>query len=216
MRETARVLTGQAGRKTKRRDAAPPAGGTLRCGPAVILALFAALALAGCGGVVTYRSEGAGNRSLQTYAPYAAMNGTNLLVVLNNPFPNDQNNQQVLAVVSTHNPMLSYRFSLVLPPDWNGYTVVLGFGESPVGNQDLCRNVHLPLRPTPAGQTALIADLCEGQQLVTEVYGHSPTVGGPDDPTFLRLVSQTMTDLFAVRRIEDQRLFIAPGSGLTF
>jgi hypothetical protein len=176
-----------------------------------VLAVVAGLALAGCGGVMTYRSEAAGNRSAQTYAPYAAMNGTNLLVVRNNPFPEDRVNQAVLGVVATHNPMQRYRFALAQPPDWNGYIVVLGFGESPVGNQDLCRNAQLPLRPTPAGQTALIADLCYGEMLVTEVYGHSPAVGGPDDPMFLNLVSQVTTELFALRRIDDERPFMAPG-----
>ncbi|HEX9464264.1 MAG TPA: hypothetical protein VGB82_16825 [Alphaproteobacteria bacterium] len=173
---------------------------------AAIAVLVAAAALAACtNGIVTYRSEGAGNPSAQTYAPYAAMNGTILLVVRDNPFPNDRTNEAVLAVVNTHNPAQRYRFSLTMPPDWNGYTVVLGFGEAPVGNQSLCQNALLPLRPMPPGRMAIIADLCYGQQLVTEAYGHSPAVGGPDDPTFQSLVSQVMTELFAERRIFEDR-----------
>ncbi len=166
---------------------------------AALAVLVAAATLAGCNGIVTYRSEGAGNPSAQTYAPYAAMNGTTLLVVRNNPFPSDRNSEAVRAVVSTHNPMRGYRFSLTMPPDWNGYTVMLGFGQSPIGNQSLCQNAQLPLRPTPSGRTALIADLCYGPQLVTEAYGHSPAVSGPDDPRFGSLVGQVMTELFQLR-----------------
>jgi hypothetical protein len=159
----------------------------------------AAAALAGCNGIVTYRYEG-GAPSAQFYAPYAALDGTNLLVVRNNPFPNDRTNEAVLAVVRTHNPMRRYRFSLVPPPDWNGYTVILGFGLSPVGNQSQCQNAQIPLRPTPPGRTTLIVDLCYGRQLITETYGRSPAVGGAEDPTFAALVDQVMTDLLAIRQ----------------
>ncbi len=167
--------------------------------------MAAVLLLAGCAGngVVTYRMEGAGNRSAQTYTPYAAMNGTNLLVVINNPFPQDRNNAAVANVVNTFNPMQRYRFTLAPAPDWNQYTVVVAFGETPVGNQDLCRNAQLPLRPTPEAQTAIVVDLCLQQQLVTEVIGHAPKAVAPDDPNFTGLISQAMSDLFQLRDIHD-------------
>jgi len=172
----------------------------------------AAIILAGCTGyeVVTNRMEGSGNRSAQTYTPYAAMNGTNLLVVINNPFPYDSNNAAVANVVNTFNPMQRYRFTLAPAPDWNQYTVVLAFGQTPVGNQDLCRNAQLPLRPTPEGQTAIVVNLCLQQQLVTEVIGHAPKAQTPDDPNFTRLISQAMSDLFQLRDINDHPVTMFP------
>ena len=168
----------------------------------------AVLILAGCTGyeVVTNRMEGSGNRGAQTYSPYAAMNGTNLLVVINNPFPADTNNAAVANVVATFNPMQRYRFALAPPPDWNQYTVVLAFGQTPIGNQDLCHNAHLPLRPAPESQTAIVLNLCLQEQLVTEVIGHAPKALAPDDPNFTRLISQATSDLFELRDIDNNRI----------
>ncbi len=171
-----------------------------RRGSAALLALGAALALGACTyGITTYRSEAAGNPSMQIYAPYAALNGTNLAVILGNPFPADKTNEGVLAVMRVRNPMQRYRFALVPTPDWNGYSVILGFGEPPIGNQSLCQNPALPLRPMPAGRTALMADLCYGPLLITEATGHTATVGGPDDPRFGDLVGGVLEELFALR-----------------
>lgn len=155
--------------------------------------------LAGCNGVTTYRSEG-GNISAQLYAPYAAMNGTTLAIVRNDPFPGDPTGQAVIAVMNAHNPMLSYHFAPATLPNWNGYTVVFAFGRLPATNISLCQNTSMPIPPMPAGETAVIADLCMGPGLITEVVGHSGPVGGPDDPRFADLVSQTMSDLFAIRQ----------------
>lgn len=168
--------------------------------------LAAALALAACSsGITTYRSEAAGSPSAQTYAPYAAMNGTILAIIRDNPFLGDPYGQAVLAVMQTHNPMQRYRFAPTPTPDWNGYAVIFGFGESPIGNQSLCQNATLPLRPMPAGQTAVVADLCYGPLLVTEVYGHTATVSGPDDPRFAALVGAVLEDLLALRNPRFQR-----------
>jgi hypothetical protein len=163
-------------------------------------AALAVLLVAGCaGGTTTYRSEAAGSPSAQTYAPYAAMNGVNQLVIRNNPYPTDPDGQVLLSIVQTHNPMQRYHFTLGAGPQWNGYTVIFGYGESPVGNQDLCKNVALPLRPMPPGQTAVMADLCYGPLLITEVYGHTQFIADPHDPRLAALVGGVMEDLFALR-----------------
>lgn len=176
-------------------------GGTLVGGWRRPAALVGALALlAGCNGVTTYRSEGAGNPSLQLYAPDAALNGSNLALIRNNPFPSDPAGVAIVGVMNANNPMRLYRFALTPQPDWNGYTVILAFGESPVGNQTLCQNTTLPPRPMPPGKTAVIADLCYGPQLITEVYGHTDAVSGPDDPRFAALIGGVLEDLFAQRQ----------------
>ena len=168
--------------------------------------LGSALTLAACdAGITTYRSEAAGSISAQTYAPYAAMDGTSLAVIRNNPFAGDRDNQLVLATMRTHNPMLKYRFALAPTPDWNGYSVIFVFGEPPIGNQNLCQNATLPPRPMPAGTTTVMADLCYGPLLITEVYGHTAAVRGPDDPRFASLVGGVLEDLFALRRPRDPR-----------
>lgn len=181
-------------------------------GPASLIktapvALLLAALLAGCtGGVTTYRSEGAGNPNLQIDAPYAAMNGSILAIIRAEPFPGDPAGLGVIQVMNANNPMQRYRFSPAPLPDWNGYSVILAFGETPVGNQSLCQNTLLPPRPTPPGQTAVVADLCYGPQLITEVWGHSPAVSGPEDPQFAALIGGVLTDLFALRQPHHPRL----------
>lgn len=169
---------------------------TNRLAAAVLGAALAALA--GCNGVTTYRSEG-GNPSAQTYAPYAALNGTNLAIVRNGPFPGDPAGLAVVGVMNVNNPMQQYRFAPAPTPDWNGYTVVVAFGNPPVTNISLCQNTSMPVPPMPAGETAITVDLCYGPQLITEVMGHAPAVDGPEDPQFAQLVSQALSDLFALR-----------------
>ena len=173
--------------------------GRHRWAPAALL-IGALTWLGGCTGVTTYRSEAAGNPNLQLEAPYAAMNGSILAIVRANPFPTDPAGQTIVAVMAANSPMQRYRFSLAPLPDWNGYSLVLAFGETPVGNQSLCQNTLLPPRPTPPGETAVVADLCYGPQLITEVWGHAPAVTGPEDPQFAALISQVLSDLFALRR----------------
>lgn len=172
-----------------------------RLPPAALLAGALAL-LSACTGITTYRSEAAGNPNLQLEAPYAAMNGSILAIVRNNPFPSDPAGQMIVAVMNANNPMQKYRFSLVPMPDWNAYSVVLAFGETPVGNVSFCQNTMVPPRPMPPGETAVVADLCLGPQLVTEVWGHSPAVSGPDDPRFASLIGGVLEDLFALRQPE--------------
>ena len=170
-----------------------------RAASAALLAGVLAL-ITGCNNVTTFRSEAAGNPNLQLEAPSAAMNGSNLAIIRNNPFPSDPAGLAIVGVMNANNPMQMYRFALTPQPNWNGYTVILAFGELPAGNVTLCQNTALPPRPMPPGETAVIADLCIGPRLITEVYGHSPAVSGPDDPQFAALVGGVLEDLFAQRQ----------------
>jgi hypothetical protein len=160
------------------------------------LALLAGgLALAACdsGGVSTVRLKGGSNYSAGAYVQSGAENGTNAVVVHNSPFPPEA----VLAALRARYQSNQYRFALGTPTDWNGYTVVIGFGLPPVGSQNLCANPDLPQAPAPAGVTALVANYCYGNRLVTEALGRVGGVTGPDDPRFRDLIGQTVAELFA-------------------
>lgn len=161
------------------------------------LALGAAvLAIAGCGGVVVNRSEIAGGYTGSLYTQSQAAGGTNAVTVRNAPFPPEA----ILNALRARFQGDQYRFGLGPPPaEWNGYTIVLGFGGAPVGIQNLCQNPDVPLRTTLAGRTDLIGDYCYGNILVTEATGWTGAVTGPDDPRFQHLVGDVVTELFAYK-----------------
>lgn len=155
--------------------------------------LAAGLALTACGGVTTVRLKGGSDYSAGAYVQTSAQNGTNAVVVRNSPFPPDA----VVAALRARYQSNQYRFALGTPTDWNGYTVVLGFGLPPVGGQNLCNNPDLPQAPAPAGVTALLANYCYGNRLVTEALGRVEGVTGPDDPRLRDLIGQVIAELFA-------------------
>ncbi|HTY69453.1 MAG TPA: hypothetical protein VMH36_22550 [Alphaproteobacteria bacterium] len=160
------------------------AGATLVC-------LAGAVALSACGGgITTVRSKGAATYSAGTYVQSIAQNGTNAVVVRNSPVPA----QAVVDALRARYTGGQYRFALGTPPDWNGYTVVIGFGAPPVGNQNLCQNPN-QVQSATAG-SALVADYCYGNRLVTEVVSRGPAVSGPDDPNFRELIGQSIAELF--------------------
>lgn len=151
------------------------------------------LALGACDGVAV-------NRSLNMtytggfYTQTQAQSGTNAVVVRNDPFPD----QAVLAALHDRYQSEQYRFGLgPTPQNWNGYTVVLGFGGPPVGNQSLCANPSAPLAATSGGRTAVIGDYCYGNRLISEATGWTGAVSGPDDPRFKNLVGNVVAELFA-------------------
>ena len=150
------------------------------------------LSACGVGGVTTVRMEGASNYSAAFYVQTGAQNGTNSVVIRNSPFPPDA----VLAALRARYQSNQYRFALGTPADWNGYTVILGFGQPPLGGQTLCGNPDLPQAPASPGVLELLADYCYGRRLVTEALGRAPGVSGPDDPRFRELVGQTVAELF--------------------
>lgn len=147
--------------------------------------------LAACSGdgVTTVRSADVGSAAF--YVQSAAANGTNAVVVRNSPYPPEA----VLDALRDRYKGNQYRFALGAPPDWNGYTVVIGFGQPPVGAQNQCENPNLPQALSPPGIIELVADYCSGNRLITETRGRAPATG-PDDSQFRELIGQTVGELF--------------------
>ena len=158
---------------------------------AVPISLAAAVVLSACGsGITTVRSKGGSTYSAGTYVQSVAQNGTNAVVVRNSPVPAEA----VVDALRARYAGGQYRFGLGTPPDWNGYTVIIGFGGPPVGNQNLCQNPNQT--PSATAGTALVAVYCYGSRLVTEVVSRGPAVSGPDDPNFRELIGQSIAELF--------------------
>jgi hypothetical protein len=159
-----------------------------------ILAAASLLAVAGCNsdGVTTTRSETVGGYSEGLYVQSAAQNGTNVLAVRNSPFAPEA----VLEAVRARYQGNQYRFALGAAPDWNGYTVIIGFGRPPVGAQNLCQNPNLPQPASSPGVTELTADYCYGNRLVSETTGRVAAVSDANDPRFRALVGQSVAELF--------------------
>lgn len=164
-----------------------------------LIAGASVLALGACAsdGVVVNRSEDM-TYSGATYVQTQAQGGTNAVVVRNGPFADDA----VLAALHGRYQSDQYRFGLgPTPAGWNGYTVVLGFGGAPVGNQNLCQNPNLPLSAASGGQTMLVGDYCYGTRLVSEATGWTGAVSSPDDPRFRNLVGDVVAELFSYRAL---------------
>ena len=159
----------------------------------VLVSLAGAVALSSCvgDGVTTVRSEGVTTYSAGLYVQSVAQSGTNAVVVRNSAYPPEA----VLDALRARYRGGQYRFALGTPSDWNGYTVVIAFGGPPVGNKNLCENAT-QLQFAPSAGTALVADYCYGNRLITEVQGRAPPVSGPDDPRFRELIGQTIAELF--------------------
>lgn len=147
-------------------------------------------------GVTVNRSEVAGGYSGMLYTQSQAAGGTNAVVVRNDPFPD----AAVLTALRSRYQSDQYRFGLgPSPENWNGYTLVFGFGGAPIGNQNLCQNPNLPLRPTAASETSIVGDYCYGAILITEAQGWTSAVNDPNDPRFQKLVGDVTAELFAYR-----------------
>jgi hypothetical protein len=153
------------------------------------------LALGACDGVAVNRSDNM-TYTGGLYSQSQAQGGTNAVMVRNGPFGGDA----VLDALHQRYQSDQYRFGLGPTPNgWNGYTLVLGFGGAPVGNQNLCENPNLPLSPSSTGRTSLIGDYCYGTRLVSEASGWTGAVSGPADPRFQNLVGDVVAQLFAPR-----------------
>jgi len=155
------------------------------------------IGVAGCSDtVMVNRSEVAGGYTGAFYVQTSAQNGSNAVVVRNSPFPD----AVVVDALRARYQSSQYRFTSGPAADWNGYTVVLGFGTAPVGNQNLCRNPNLPLVASTADATTLFGEYCYGNILVTEAEGRTAAVSGPDDPKLNKLIGDVVAELFYDRR----------------
>jgi len=150
----------------------------------------AVLAVAACGDMVAVkRSEIAGGYTGWVWIQTLAQTGTNAVVVRNNPFPDSV----VLAALRARYSGGQYRFDLGRPADWNGYTVVIGFGRPGVGIGDLCRGQ--PLQPAGTNETAVTAAYCHGDVLLTEAQGWTRAITSPDDPRVEELIGGVIAEL---------------------
>jgi hypothetical protein len=152
--------------------------------------------LSGCGdAVVVNRSEGVSTYNADTYVQSLAQNGTNGVVVVNDPY-GPAGDQAIVTALQSRYASSQYRFALgTTAPDWNGYTIVLGFGE-PIGSQTQCTTVA-PSRTTGlfSGQTLIIADYCYGTRVVSEATGYARHLSGPDDPVLGKLAAAVFAEM---------------------
>lgn len=156
----------------------------------------ALLAIASCSnsGISVMRSEGGATYSAAVDVQTIAANGTNAVVVRNSPVPP----QAVIDALRGRYPSGQYRFALApVDHDWNGYTIVLGFGGSPVGTHTQCDDPHLALSPAAAGETVITGDYCTGNRTVSEAIGRSAAMATPNDPRLGDLLGAVVAELFA-------------------
>ncbi|HEX9463925.1 MAG TPA: hypothetical protein VGB82_15100 [Alphaproteobacteria bacterium] len=154
--------------------------------------------VAGCSdAVMVNRSEIAAGYTGDFYVQTQAQNGVNAVVLRNSPFPPDS----VISAIQSRYQSNQYRFGPgPAPQNWNGYTVVIGFGGPTIGNQNLCQNPNLPLRLQSAGETSVIGDYCYGNILISEAQGWTGAVSGPQDPRFSKLMGAVVAELLADKR----------------
>lgn len=159
----------------------------------IALATAASVALVACtGGVSVMRSRDGSNFSQAVWIQTSAANGTNAVVVRNSPFPP----QSVVGALQRRYASGQYRFALApVGGDWNGYTVVIGFGGPPVGSHTQCDDPDLALSPTPPGATIVVGDYCYGRRTVSEAVGRAPELTGPGDPRLEDLVGGIIAEL---------------------
>lgn len=155
----------------------------------------ALLAVAACSssGITVMRSEGGANYSAAVDVQTIAANGTNAVVVRNSPFPP----QVIVDALNGRYTSGQYRFALApAEHDWNGYTVVIGFGGPPVGTHTQCDDPNAALSPASAGETVITGDYCYGNRTVSEAVGRSPALTEASDPRLGDLVGGVVAELF--------------------
>jgi len=165
--------------------------------PGLTLACVLGVSVVACSdSVMVNRSEIAGGFTGFFYVQTSAQNGTNAVVVRNSPVPD----AAVVDALRARYQSGQYRFASGPVADWNGYTLVLGFGGAPIGNQNLCQNPNLPLVASGPDATTLLGEYCYGDILVTEAQGRTAAITGPDDPKLNKLVGDVVAELFFDRR----------------
>jgi hypothetical protein len=140
------------------------------------------------------RSEGISTYNAETYIQSLAQNGTNGVVVLNDPF-GTAGDEAIVAALRSRYSSGQYRFALgTSAPGWNGYTIVFGFGE-PVGNQTQCTAAEASRTTGFSGQTLLIGDYCYGTRVVSEATGYTRALSGPEDPLLAKLAADVFAEM---------------------
>ncbi len=159
----------------------------------VVVGTAALLALAACEGAVTVVHSRGGTTYTEDAQTIAAQ-GVNAVVVRDSPVPP----QAVLEALRARYSGNQYRFVLA-PADrgWNGYTVIIGFGQPPIGARNQCAVRDIALPPAPAGVTVITGDYCFNDRVIAEAVGRSPAISGADDPHLRALVGAVVAELFA-------------------
>ena len=139
----------------------------------------------------------------------AAASGPSLAVIRHNPFPNDRNNEGVLAAMQGRNlGQRMYFTQTPRPDDKYGYKVILSFnGVSSPGEPTYSSDstygysAECQARPTPPSASRVTDDItvtgafCVGNLLLTDASGSIGDATGPDDPRFRRLIGDIMVAL---------------------
>ena len=178
--------------------------------PIVVAALSAALCGCTDGSVISYNYYNSGYEPGQV--ALAAANSPSLAVIQNDPFPEDTNNEGVLAAMQGRNLGPRMYFSQTpRPDDKYGYKVVMNFGaassagDSGYGSYGYSlvggTSYQCQARPTPpaakptTGHISVTGAFCVGDQLLTDASGSISGATGPDDPRFQRLIGDMMVAL---------------------
>ena len=165
----------------------------LRSKPGRALLAGLALALTACDGAVTVVRSRAVTYSAGPDIRALAASGTNAVVVRNSPVAP----QAVLDALRARYASGQYRFMLApAQAGWNGYTVIVGFGQPPLGPHNQCEDPDIPLPAAPSGRTVVTADYCLQDRLVAEAVGRSPALADPNDPRLNELVGGVVAELF--------------------
>jgi hypothetical protein len=167
------------------------------------LVLASSLVLAGCGGPQVY-----GMYYNSGYTPdhpmLAASDGPALAIIRANPFPDDRDNEKVLAAMQARNPgpKVFFRQTSRVEARYD-YRVIMTFASSGVGVTNPC----LDTQPLPAAgrapRTELRADFCIGNSWLSESRGTVEGVERADDPRLNRLIGDMIAMLMIDRDPND-------------
>jgi hypothetical protein len=182
---------------------------------AIVVALGAALC--GCEGASVIHHNYYNSAYEPGHITLAAANNPSLAVIQNDPFPQDTNNEGVLAAMQGRNLGPRMYFSQTpRPDDKYGYKVILNFGAAsgagdagygtsgygtfgnvlPGGASYQCQAQPTPPVAAPAsGDITVTGAFCVGNLLLTDASGSVSGVSGPDDPRFRQLIGDMMVAL---------------------
>lgn len=177
--------------------------------PIVVAALSAGLWGCADGSVISYNYYNSGYEPGQV--ALAAANSPSLAVIRNDPFPEDTNNEGVLAAMQGRNLGPRMYFSQTpRPDDKYGYKVILNFGAassagdtgySSLGYTLTGASYQCQAQPTPpaakpaSGDISVTGAFCVGDLLLTDASGSISGATGADDPRFQRLIGDMMVAL---------------------
>lgn len=164
-----------------------------------------ALALAACADTSTIHHSYYNSAYAPSHVMLASASSPALAVIRNNPFPQDRNNEGVLAAMQGRNFGPRIYFSQTpRADDKYGYKVILNFGSDSPGSSYSslsgasyqCQAEATPPSSTQRhGEIAVSATFCVDDRLLTDASGSISEATGPEDPRFRRLIGDIMVAL---------------------